>query len=147
MKFNLFVLPTIPATFEERERLRPIGRNNDKYQAMLTELREIAQLAEELGFDAMSTTEHHFHSEGYEASIAPLMLLHRPCGANRAYQVCLARIGLTHLGPASGRRRDRRYRSSDQRALYCRLCPRISGPVDQCAWPALPCDWRTHGWL
>lgn len=74
MKFNLFVLPTIPATFEERERLRPIGRNNDKYQDMLTELREIAQLAEELGFDAMSTTEHHFHSEGYEASIAPLML-------------------------------------------------------------------------
>ena len=74
MKFNLFVLPTIPATFEERERLRPIGRNNDKYQEMLTELREIAQLAEELGFDAMSTTEHHFHSEGYEASIAPLML-------------------------------------------------------------------------
>ena len=74
MKFNLFVLPTIPATFEEREKLRPIGRNNDKYQAMLTELREIAQLAEELGFDAMSTTEHHFHSEGYEASIAPLLL-------------------------------------------------------------------------
>ena len=74
MKFNLFVLPTIPATFEERERLRPIGRNNDKYQEMLTELREIAQLAEEFGFDAMSTTEHHFHSEGYEASIAPLML-------------------------------------------------------------------------
>ena len=52
MKFNLFVLPTIPATFEEREKLRPIGRNNDKYQAMLTELREIAQLAEELGFEA-----------------------------------------------------------------------------------------------
>ena len=74
MKFNLFVLPTIPATFEEREKLRPIGRNNDKYQELLKELRDIAQLAEDLGFDAMSTTEHHFHSEGYEASIAPLLL-------------------------------------------------------------------------
>jgi alkanesulfonate monooxygenase SsuD/methylene tetrahydromethanopterin reductase-like flavin-dependent oxidoreductase (luciferase family) len=74
VKFNLFILPTIPGTFEERERLRPIGRNNDKYQQMLQEVRDLAQMAEDLGFDAMSTTEHHFHSEGYEASIAPLML-------------------------------------------------------------------------
>ena len=74
MKFNLFLLPTIPATFEEREKLRPIGRNNDKYQELLKEVREIAQMAEDLGFDALSTTEHHFHSEGYESSIAPLLL-------------------------------------------------------------------------
>src|SRR5438128_4731326 len=74
MKFNLFMLPTIPATFEERERLRPIGRNNDRYQQMLQELRDIALLAEDMGFDALSTTEHHFHSEGFEASVAPLML-------------------------------------------------------------------------
>lgn len=74
MKFNLFILPTIPATFEERERLRPIGRNNDKYQEMLDQVRAIAQMADDLGFDAFSTTEHHFHSEGYEASVAPLLL-------------------------------------------------------------------------
>ena len=74
MKFNLFLLPTIPATFEEREKLRPIGRNNDKYQDLLKEVRDIARMAEDLGFDALSTTEHHFHSEGYEASIAPLLL-------------------------------------------------------------------------
>ena len=74
MKFNLFLLPTIPATFEEREKLRPIGRNNEKYQALLKEVRDIAHMAEDLGFDALSTTEHHFHSEGYEASIAPLLL-------------------------------------------------------------------------
>ncbi len=74
MKFNLFLLPTVPATFEEREKLRPIGRNNDKYQELLKEVRDIAQMAEDLGFDALSTTEHHFHSEGYEASIAPLLL-------------------------------------------------------------------------
>src|SRR5437016_2975360 len=74
MKFNLFILPTIPGTFEERERLRPIGRNNDRYQQMLQEVRDIALLAEDMGFDALSTTEHHFHSEGFEASVAPLML-------------------------------------------------------------------------
>jgi len=74
MKFNLFILPTIPGTSEERERLRPIGRNNEKYQQMLQEVRDIAQIAEDMGFDAMSTTEHHFHSEGFEASVAPLML-------------------------------------------------------------------------
>ena len=48
MKFNLFILPTIPGTFEERERLRPIGRNNDKYQQMLQEVRDLAQMAEDL---------------------------------------------------------------------------------------------------
>ena len=74
MKFMLFVLPTVPATLEERERLRPIGRNNDRYQMMLDELRRLAVFADDAGFDVMSTTEHHFHSEGYECSVAPLML-------------------------------------------------------------------------
>jgi alkanesulfonate monooxygenase SsuD/methylene tetrahydromethanopterin reductase-like flavin-dependent oxidoreductase (luciferase family) len=55
VKFNLFILPTLPGTFEERERLRPIGHNNDKYQQMLQEVRDLAQMAEDLGFDAMST--------------------------------------------------------------------------------------------
>ena len=31
MKFMLFVLPTVPANLEERKRLRPIGRNNERY--------------------------------------------------------------------------------------------------------------------
>ncbi len=74
MKFMLFVLPTVPATLEERERLRPIGRNNERYQMMLDELRKLAVFADDAGFDVMSTTEHHFHSEGYECSVAPLML-------------------------------------------------------------------------
>ena len=74
MKFMMFVLPTIPATFEERRKLRPIGRNNERYQQMLDELRKLVVLAEQAGFDVFSTTEHHFHSEGYEASVAPLLL-------------------------------------------------------------------------
>jgi alkanesulfonate monooxygenase SsuD/methylene tetrahydromethanopterin reductase-like flavin-dependent oxidoreductase (luciferase family) len=74
MKFMLFVLPTVPGTLEERKALRPIGRNNERYQMMLDELRRLAVFADEAGFDVMSTTEHHFHSEGYECSVAPLLL-------------------------------------------------------------------------
>jgi alkanesulfonate monooxygenase SsuD/methylene tetrahydromethanopterin reductase-like flavin-dependent oxidoreductase (luciferase family) len=74
MKFMLFVLPTVPGTLEDRKKLRPIGRNNDRYQMMLDELRKLAVFADDAGFDVMSTTEHHFHSEGYECSVAPLLL-------------------------------------------------------------------------
>src|SRR4030088_2015664 len=74
MKFMLFVLPTVPGTLEDRKRLRPIGRNNERYQQMLDEIRQLAVFANEAGFDVMATTEHHFHSEGYETSVAPLLL-------------------------------------------------------------------------
>ncbi len=74
MKFQLFVLPTVPATMEERERLRPIGRNNERFQMMIEEVRTLCTIADDAGFDCFSTTEHHFHSEGYEASVAPLLL-------------------------------------------------------------------------
>ena len=41
---------------------------------MLDELRKLAVFADEAGFDVFATTEHHFHSEGYETSVAPLLL-------------------------------------------------------------------------
>ena len=34
LKFMLFVLPTVPATLEDRKRLRPIGRNNDENEEL-----------------------------------------------------------------------------------------------------------------
>jgi hypothetical protein len=74
MKFMILVLPTVPGTLEDRKRLRPIGRNNERYQQMLEELRNIATFAGEAGFDVLATTEHHFHSEGYEACVAPPLL-------------------------------------------------------------------------
>jgi alkanesulfonate monooxygenase SsuD/methylene tetrahydromethanopterin reductase-like flavin-dependent oxidoreductase (luciferase family) len=37
-------------------------------------MRKLAVLADEAGFDVFATTEHHFHSEGYETSVAPLVL-------------------------------------------------------------------------
>jgi alkanesulfonate monooxygenase SsuD/methylene tetrahydromethanopterin reductase-like flavin-dependent oxidoreductase (luciferase family) len=74
MKISVFAMPTIPATLKERKALRPIGRNTERYQQMLEELRTIAVLADDLGYDAFSTTEHHLHSEGGEAMPNPLML-------------------------------------------------------------------------
>jgi alkanesulfonate monooxygenase SsuD/methylene tetrahydromethanopterin reductase-like flavin-dependent oxidoreductase (luciferase family) len=74
MKFMLFILPTVPGTLEDRKRLRPIGRNTERYQQMLDEMRKLAVLADDAGFDVFATTEHHFHSEGYETSVAPLLI-------------------------------------------------------------------------
>src|SRR5262252_4410164 len=74
MKFMLLMLPTVPGTLEDRRRLRPIGRNNERYQQMLDEMRKLAAFADDAGFDVFATTEHHFHSEGYETSVAPLLL-------------------------------------------------------------------------
>jgi alkanesulfonate monooxygenase SsuD/methylene tetrahydromethanopterin reductase-like flavin-dependent oxidoreductase (luciferase family) len=70
----IFLLPTVPATRQEREEMRPIGRNREKYQQMIEEVREIAQICDDIGMNVLSTTEHHFHSEGFEMSIAPLLL-------------------------------------------------------------------------
>jgi alkanesulfonate monooxygenase SsuD/methylene tetrahydromethanopterin reductase-like flavin-dependent oxidoreductase (luciferase family) len=70
----LFAMPTIPATIEERRKLRPIGRNTERYQRMLEELRALATAADDYGFTAFATTEHHFHTEGAEANPHPLLL-------------------------------------------------------------------------
>lgn len=75
MKSMLFMLPTIPATYEERERLRPIGRNVEYTQRMLDEVRDVATYADRAGYDAITLTEHHFHSEGLEMSVAPIPFL------------------------------------------------------------------------
>ncbi len=74
MKVNIFTMPTVPASVEERERLRPIGRNPAKYQEMLSELEAIAKICDELGYYGFSTTEHHFHTEGGEALPNTLLL-------------------------------------------------------------------------
>src|SRR5438034_10928672 len=41
---------------------------------MLEEMRKLAVFADDAGFDGFATTEHHFHSEGYVTSVAPLLL-------------------------------------------------------------------------
>lgn len=69
-------MPTVPAASpDERERLRPIGRNPEHYHAMIEEMRALAKAADELGIHSISTTEHHFHTEGFEANPNPILLL------------------------------------------------------------------------
>ena len=66
MKFILVLLPTLPGSLAERKRLRPLAARTDRWQAMIEEVVELAQLAEEIGFDAVAFPEHHLHSEGFE---------------------------------------------------------------------------------
>ncbi len=74
MKVTVFAMPTVPATNEERERLRPVGRNTERYQMMLDELRTIVRACDDLGYTAFATTEHHLHTEGGEANPNPLLM-------------------------------------------------------------------------
>ena len=74
MKIDLFAMPSVPATLKERAEQRPVGRSTERYQRMLEELRHLCITADELGIDAFSTTEHHFHTEGNELSVNPILL-------------------------------------------------------------------------
>ena len=76
MKFMYFFLPTLPATLEERRQLRPIANHTDRWQRMISEVVEVAQKAEELGFDAVCFPEHHLHSEGLEIGGLPTLYQH-----------------------------------------------------------------------
>ncbi len=72
MKFIMQILPTVPATPEERERLAPIGHSTERVQQMLDETVALARLAEDLGFWAMTWSEHHFYTEGLEFGAGPI---------------------------------------------------------------------------
>jgi alkanesulfonate monooxygenase SsuD/methylene tetrahydromethanopterin reductase-like flavin-dependent oxidoreductase (luciferase family) len=69
----LQVYPTM-GPIEDMQRLRPIGRNADRYQEMLASLIECCQAADDLGYWGITHVEHHGHSEGLEISPDPLML-------------------------------------------------------------------------
>jgi len=83
MKVTVFAMPTVPATVEERIALRPIGRNPERYQAMVEELRTLAKLADEHGITAFGTTEHHFHTEGGEGNPNPLLMFSHLAGLTK----------------------------------------------------------------
>ena len=72
MQVSVFYLPSIGSRAEMEQGMA--GLREDLYQRMLAELREQAQLADELGYDSISFTEHHFHVEGFEISNNPIML-------------------------------------------------------------------------
>ena len=76
MKFILGFLPTLPVTMEQRLRERPIGYRTEYWQRMLDQIVEIARVAEDVGFDIASFTEHHLHTEGLEIGSVPSLSLY-----------------------------------------------------------------------
>jgi alkanesulfonate monooxygenase SsuD/methylene tetrahydromethanopterin reductase-like flavin-dependent oxidoreductase (luciferase family) len=93
VKFAAFMLPSYPATsYEDREAKRPIGRDNEAYQKLIEEVRAIAVSCDDAGFDALMMSEHHFHSEGLEASVNPLMLMADLIA--RTKRIALAPLGM-----------------------------------------------------
>lgn len=63
------VLPTKDE--EERERLRPLGRNRKIYHEVLKGWHDIIRAADDMGIWGAATIEHHFWSEGYEVGPSP----------------------------------------------------------------------------
>ena len=76
MKFMFFFYPAIPVSMEDRERLRPVAARTENFQQMLNEIVELSQLAEDLGFSAVTFPEHHFHTEGSEMGSLPVLTQH-----------------------------------------------------------------------
>ena len=72
MKTSLFYLPSVGTKADIEA--GGAGLRPELYQAMLREVTEQAQLADELGYDSISFTEHHFHVEGFELSNNPILL-------------------------------------------------------------------------
>jgi alkanesulfonate monooxygenase SsuD/methylene tetrahydromethanopterin reductase-like flavin-dependent oxidoreductase (luciferase family) len=69
---SLFYLPSVGSR-PDIERGRA-GLDPELYRRMLDEVGEQARLADELGYDSISFTEHHFHVEGFELSNNPVLL-------------------------------------------------------------------------
>ena len=72
MKASLFYLPSIGSRAEIEKGMA--GMRPELYQRMLRELSEQIILADQLGYDSVSFTEHHFHIEGFEVSQNPVLL-------------------------------------------------------------------------
>lgn len=72
MKASLFYLPSLGNRAEIEAGMA--GLRPELYQRMLREVGEQVRLADDLGYDSVSFTEHHFHIEGFEVSDNPVLL-------------------------------------------------------------------------
>ena len=72
MKVSLFYLPSLGTRADIEAGMA--GARADLYQQMLREVSEQCRLADELGYESVSFTEHHFHIEGFEVSNNPVLL-------------------------------------------------------------------------
>src|ERR1700687_2572923 len=72
MKVSLFYLPSVGSKADiEKGR---VGLQGHLYDQMLHDITGQAKLADDLGYDSVSFTEHHFHIEGFELSNNPVLL-------------------------------------------------------------------------
>jgi alkanesulfonate monooxygenase SsuD/methylene tetrahydromethanopterin reductase-like flavin-dependent oxidoreductase (luciferase family) len=69
---GVFFLPSIGTRTQMESGMA--GRDPALYQHMLGDIRELSILADELEYDAVAFTEHHFHIEGFEISNNPVLL-------------------------------------------------------------------------
>jgi alkanesulfonate monooxygenase SsuD/methylene tetrahydromethanopterin reductase-like flavin-dependent oxidoreductase (luciferase family) len=72
VKVSLFYLPSVGSRANVEAGLA--GLRGELYDRMLAQLSEQARLADEVGYDSISFTEHHFHVEGFELSNNPVLL-------------------------------------------------------------------------
>ena len=87
LRLGAFLLPSAGATPDEFERGRA-GQNPNYYQRGLSDASRLLRQVEELGFDFVAFSEHHFHVEGLEVSNNPVLL-----GCWAAMQTSRLRIG------------------------------------------------------
>jgi alkanesulfonate monooxygenase SsuD/methylene tetrahydromethanopterin reductase-like flavin-dependent oxidoreductase (luciferase family) len=77
MKFLIGpMLPALPGTLEERYQLRPIAHHTERWQRMFKEILEVARIADDLGFEAITAAEHHLCTEGLEVGSVPSLFLY-----------------------------------------------------------------------
>jgi len=72
VKVSLFYLPSVGSRADIEAGMA--GARPELYTQMLREVSEQAILADQLGYDSISFTEHHFQIEGMELSNNPVML-------------------------------------------------------------------------
>jgi len=72
MKVSLFYLPSVGNKAQIEQGM--VGLRGELYDQMLREVSAQARLADDLGYDSISFTEHHFHAEGFELSNNPVLL-------------------------------------------------------------------------
>src|SRR6185295_13873111 len=72
MKVSMFYLPSTGSRPEIERGMA--GTRPELYRRMLDEIADQARLGDDLGYDSVSFTEHHFHIEGFEVSNNPVLL-------------------------------------------------------------------------
>src|SRR5258708_120317 len=119
MKTLLMSTAAIPVAAEERGRRRPVARDVELYQRMLSKYEHTARLADVLGFDGFGSTEHHLQTEGGESMPNPLLVYAKLATATSQLQFMPMSVVVTSHDPI---------RVAEDLALFSHLFPgRLAG--------------------